>query len=190
PRPETEEIVHKIYQVCKVFKVDRPIKILDLGTGSGCIAIALKKMAKSTFDITASDISPAALKVARQNAKKHRTKIKFTKSDLFKNIKGKFDLIVANLPYVPKKVYGLNFDNLKYEPVSALTDGTKSFQIYRRFFEQIGGHLSFRPVILLEIDPSSREFVTEYQKKFLPSAEIKFYKDFNNFWRYAEIKIS
>ena len=202
PRPESEELVHKVYQVCKVYKVSRPLKILDLGTGSGCIAISLsKKLRSATFNLTASDISSTALLIAKQNAKKHHAKIKFIKSDLFKNIKGKFDVIVANLPYVPIKMlnkYMMSkqnlavddpFAGLKFEPLSALTDGTLSFQIYRRFFEQVGGHINKGGLILLEIDPSSKKFLIEYQQKNLPSGRMKFYRDFNGLLRYAEIRV-
>jgi len=235
PRPETEELVHKVLQV---YKAGKPLRILDLGTGSGCIAISILKglgLRAKGIGVVASDISAKALAIAKQNAKKNIhtrlyecEEINFIKSDLFKNITGKFDVIVANLPYVPLKLLHRfihhkpphpgplpqgeregkavddPFQGLKFEPAFALTDGTSSWQIYRQFFEQVGGHVydgvarrfigkSGQPInghattIFLEIDPSSRKFLTEYQKKYLPGWQIKFYKDFNNLWRYAEV---
>jgi len=201
PRPETEWLVEKVESLKLKVKSGK-IKVLDLGTGSGCIAISLaKKLLATSYQLQAADISPAALKVAKENAKKHQAKIKFIQSDLFKNISGKFDIIVANLPYVPirilnkymRRVEKLTIDDpfagLKYEPLTALTDGTPSFQIYRRFFEQVGGYINKDGLILLEIDPSSKKFLIEYQKKYLPSGRMKFYRDFNKLWRYAEIKV-
>ena len=222
PRPETEWLVDRALGV--ILKAGRPeeshkeilrrpapqddagsYRTLDLGTGSGCIAISLAKNLPEDGDhlpeLYASDISGLALKVAKQNAKIHKVKIKFIASDLFRSIDGKFDIIIANLPYVPFKMYqkylakndlspANPFSGLKFEPMFALTDGTKSFQIYRRFFEQVGGFINKGGLVLLEIDPSSKKFLLEYQKKYLPKADIKFYKDFNNLWRFAEIKIN
>jgi release factor glutamine methyltransferase len=207
PRPESEWLVERVVEGYELRVTGSNIRILDLGTGSGCLAIsvvaqlATRNSQPNNCIITASDISPAALEVAKQNAKKYNAKIKFIKSDLFQNISGKFDIIIGNLPYVPMKM--LNkfmlgkqkfeahdpFAGLKFEPISALTDGTLSFQIYRRFFEQVGGHVNKGGLILLEIDPSSKKFLIEYQQKNLPSGRLKFYKDYNGLLRYAEITL-
>lgn len=193
PRPETEWLVDQVLKLIHPghrsgiqfdFK-SRPrvvarggnIKVLDLGTGSGCIAISIKKNINDT-DITASDISAKALTVAKANAKFHKTNIKFIKSDLFSNITEKFDLIIANLPYVPASDYKKLRNGLKYEPKSAITDGSNTAEIYKRFLKQVNGHLATKGIILLEIDPKT--------KKYLPP-KTKFYKDLNGLWRYAEI---
>lgn len=210
PRPETEWLVERIVTSYKLQVTRRPIKILDLGTGSGCIALSLAKVSRMTLDITASDISPTALKVAKQNAKSllgeksnslNYETISFIKSDLFQNIKGKFDVIVANLPYIPLKVLRKHllrknkflendpFLGLKYEPAFALSDGTSSWQIYKKFFEQLPAHIQPESLIYLEVDPASRNFLLEYQKKYLPKARMKFYKDFNNSWRYVRVTL-
>jgi len=194
PRPETEWLVERIVKSEKLKVKSGRIKILDLGTGSGCIIISLakllspKRLALST-SFHASDISKKALKVATENARVHKVKIKFIYSNILQNTRILFDVIVANLPYVPRKDYRLLIKGLKYEPKGALVDPVRDFDIYKRFFEQVPSHLNPGGVILLEIDPSSRKILKEYQEKNLPKAKIKFYKDFNNLWRYMEIKL-
>ena len=182
------------------------LRILDVGTGSGCVAVSLAKILPGAihdprFTIHASDISHKALAVAKTNAKAHKAKIKFIHSDLFKNVSGQYDVVVANLPYVPMKMLRKHllhrgefnaqdpFAGLKYEPKFALTDGTSFWLIYKRFFEEVRAHLYPGAVILLEIDPSARKFLTEYQKKYLPKAKVNFYRDSGRLWRYMEIKM-
>jgi release factor glutamine methyltransferase len=210
PRPETEGLVELALDRIKNYELRiknaKVLKILDVGTGSGCVAVSLAKILPgaihaSRFIIHASDISSKALKVAKENALRHKAKIKFIHSDLFKNISGQYDVVVANLPYVPMKMLRKHllhrgefdaqdpFAGLKYEPKFALTDGTSIWLIYKRFFEEVRAHLYRGAVILLEIDPSARKFLTEYQKKYLPQAKVNFYRDSGRLWRYMEIKM-
>lgn len=234
PRPETEKLVELVVDgvtlsaaagqgpwILKQVQNDtkkQTIKILDVGTGSGCIPIAIAKtlQAKSPArpteavqsgryklqpSFTASDISKTALIVARKNAKAHKAKIKFIQSDLFNNVNGVFDIITANLPYIPMKVLrkhllhkvkksGVDdpFAGLSFEPKFALTDSTSVWLIYKRFFEQVAAHIHEKSVIILETDPASRKFLTEYQKKYLPTRQMKFYKDFRGLWRFAVVR--
>ncbi len=219
PRPETEELVQKAIKRLKDLKLkDSKVRILDVGTGSGCIAVSLANQLSANYPVRlyASDISLKALAVAKQNARKYGAKIKFIQSDLFERVEGRFDIIVANLPYVPAKMLRKHllhrptppsssnpFAGLAYEPVFALTDGGSSWHIYKRFFQQVGAHLNLTPssdgvtlsndrvksLIYLEIDPAQKKELPEIIKKYLPKANVKFYKDFNNFWRYVEISI-
>ena len=192
PRPETEWIVEEVINEVSSSKY-QVSKILDVGTGSGCIAISIAKnlnKIKTKHKITASDISSKALKVAKANAKTHKVKIDFLKSDLFSKVGDKkFDLIIANLPYVPLKDYKKFLEGLKFEPRLALTDGTNHFIIYKKFFEQVGKHLSETGKIFLETDPASKTYLSSYTKKYLPKHKIKFFKDLNKLTRYAEIKL-
>lgn len=180
PRPETEWLVERIAKIEK-----KGIRVLDLGTGSGCIAITLAQL-HPKWRIFASDISKKALEVAKVNAKKHQAQIKFIRSNLFNNIKARFDFIVANLPYVPAYDYKKLKSGLKFEPKLALLERKG---LYQDFFSQIGGHLTSRAKIYLEIDPKTKPYIISYTKKYLPKAGVKFYRDLHKFWRYAEITL-
>ncbi len=184
PRPETEWLVDAIKS--------NPSSVLDLGTGSGAIIISLAKKFKSNkTQYYGSDISTKALQVAKTNAKNFGVKIKFFRSDLFNNIPGKFDVIIANLPYVPVKDYKKLFKNLKYEPKSAITDGSDTFKIYHKFFQQLSknGALSSPTTLYIEIDPAARKHIIIWTKKYLPEWKVKFYKDYNKLWRFAKISV-
>ena len=134
PRPETEKIIELALNKIKMENKNKVWNILELGTGSGCIAITLAlELEKIGFDykIIASDISNLALRIAKENLQNLKTQnIKFIKSDLFKNIKGKFDLILANLPYVKKSEIK---DELTYEPILALEDKKQIPQILKEY---------------------------------------------------------
>lgn len=122
PRPETEELVDWI--ICEVKKEYKPdMKILDIGTGSGCIAIAIKKNLPHA-KIYAIDISKKALEVASENTRLHNLKISFKQKDILTDLKNddeKYDLIVSNPPYItPKEKKEMRKNVLAYEPHSAL----------------------------------------------------------------------
>ena len=140
PRVDTEVLVAEAAK-CK------PKTVLDLCTGSGCIAIALAKKLPEC-QITAADISPAALEVARKNASTHKVKIKFVQSDLFENLlprplrvhpfvpKGNhFDLIVCNPPYIKTAEIGKYDASILHEPRIALDGGTDGLDFYRQIIK-------------------------------------------------------
>jgi methylase of polypeptide subunit release factors len=134
-----------------------------------------------------------------QGGGKGRGGIKFIQSDLFNQIKGRFDIIVANLPYVPMGDYRLRIKDLRYEPKKALTDNTNEWKIYQKFFEQLSCHIHKGSMVLLEIDPKAKRYLSLWAKKYLPRSQTKsvvwgfpqgkakFYRDLNNLWRYMEI---
>lgn len=190
PRPETEQLID--LSVATIHTSDHIKSILDLGTGSGCIAVTLSCIFgnnEKKLNFSASDISLKALNIAKKNSKTHKHKIKFYKSNLFSNIDSKFDLIVANLPYVPLKDYEKLKHNLKFEPKTALTDGTNKAGLYEKFFKSATKHLNDKAVILLEIDPSTTQYISKYSKKHLPKSLITYYKDLSKRVRFAEIKL-
>lgn len=199
PRPETEWLVEQALNRIKnkelrIKNNKPPFTILDVGTGSGCIAVSIAKRVtllpqkgNPFYTVTASDISASALKVAEQNAKTHKANVQFIKSDLFKNIKGKFDIITANLPYVPQGMYELLFHNLKYEPKVAITDGGEVWDMYRRFFTQLPKHIKPGGTALLEIDDGSKPDLQKMLSQLLPTYKTSFHKDLNGLWRYLEI---
>ncbi len=123
PRPETEELVHWILSDYKVI-ANSEISILDIGTGSGCIAISLKKNLKKSI-VYAFDVSEDALNTARQNSDNHDVEIKFIHQDILNNFEFSeadlLDVVVSNPPYVtPQEQFNMQQNVLKYEPHLAL----------------------------------------------------------------------
>ena len=206
PRPETEMVVKRVVDVVQAIGLrqkqanglhykDTAIKILDIGTGSGCIAISIARQLRIVnfeLRITASDISTQALKVAKQNAKTHKVKVNFVKSDLLKNVKGNFDIIIANLPYgwnAWKNNSSMDTRGLAFEPASALYTSENGLYQIRRLLTQIAALKQQPKFIYLEFDPRQKKELSALIKKQLPKAGIKFHRDFANLWRYAEIRI-
>ena len=150
PRPETELLVEKALTYIK-----NGNNVLDLCCGSGCIGISLKKLCLEkniNANITCSDISPKALKVAKKNAKQNNSNINFIKSDLFENITEKFDVIVSNPPYINKEDMGtLDTEVKKYDPTLALYGGESGLDFYERITKNAKNYLTENGVILFEI---------------------------------------
>lgn len=146
PRTETEVMVERV-----VTLAPRGARLIDIGTGCGAIAISI---AKNRPDITvaATDISQGALKIARQNAAKHHVKIELLDSNLFSRVKGAFDVITANLPYLRDDA-DLMPEVGQHEPRMALLGGTDGLELYRRFFISIKPHLAPRAMVVIEADP-------------------------------------
>ena len=157
PRPETEELVEEVISHCK-FPVDE-LSILDIGTGSGCIAISLKRRIRKA-DVWACDISEAALGVARKNAGNLGTPVRFEQLDfldpeLRKNLPV-FDIIVSNPPYIPEEDKSRMAPNvLEYEPHSALfVPDNDPLLFYRAIAAFAQTHLKPRGSIYTEIHES------------------------------------
>jgi release factor glutamine methyltransferase len=142
PRPETAELVEKIsnikYQISNC-------RILDIGTGSGCIAIALKK-AHPEWQVTGMDISEEAIKVARENARRNKVEVDFRVADIFSDGIGDFDIVVSNPPYICEREKSSMRPNvLAYEPATALfVPDNDPLRFYRRIAElKLGKFLFF-----------------------------------------------
>lgn len=151
PRPETELIVDELR---KLFKPEEVFSLLDIGTGSGCLAISAKKLFPSAA-VTATDISADALDVAKKNATAilgDENAISFLQSDLFEKLEQSvFDVIVCNPPYIPEKVRESLAKEVKdHEPSIALFAGADGMDIYRRIFEQLGTGLSQNGIFICE----------------------------------------
>jgi len=145
PRVETEDMVEVVIK-----SAPKNGHLLDVGTGSGAIAIAIKKH-RSDLLVTASDVSHEALEVAKRNARKHATQIKFVQSDLFSAVSGQFDVITANLPYLRDDAELM--PEVGYEPKVALLGGTDGLELYRIFIGSIKSHLKTGSFVLIEADP-------------------------------------
>jgi len=186
PRMETEELIYKVLEYIKKSKKDS-FRILDLCTGSGIIAITLKKeIVEKYTEIVASDISEKALSIAIENANNNNANITFIKSDLFDNISGKFDLIISNPPYISYKDKITIKDNvLNYDPHLALFAEEDGIYFYRKIIENAVHYLSKDGVIFFEIGYDQKEKILELGKNnnFITTV----YKDINDRDRIAKL---
>ena len=178
PRMETEELIYKVIEYVKASNKNK-FKILDLCTGSGIIAITLKKeLDQVSVDVIASDISEEAIEVAKENAQSHNATIKFIKSDIFNNIDDKFDIIVSNPPYIDRKDEVTMQDNvLKYDPHLALFAEEEGMYFYRKIIEQANNYLNENGVIFFEIGYDQKDKIIKLADMNGYSAEV--YRDIN-----------
>ena len=178
PRMETEELIYKVIEYVKETKKNN-LKILDLCTGSGIIAITLKKeLDQFSIDVVASDISQEAIKIAKENAQFHDATIKFIQSDIFNNIDDKFDIIVSNPPYIDRKDEVTMQDNvLKYDPHLALFAEEEGMYFYRKIIEQANNYLNDNGVMFFEIGYDQKDKIIKLANLNGYSAEV--YKDIN-----------
>jgi len=154
PRPETELIIDLAKSLED--KWSKPIRILDLGTGTGCIIISLylELHKKISLLADATDISVEALKIAKKNAKRHNieSKINFFKSNWFSNVKNKFDIIVSNPPYIKKsEISSLPPEVKKFDPKISLCGGCDGLNSYRRIADEAKNYLKKNGFILVEV---------------------------------------
>jgi release factor glutamine methyltransferase len=147
PRHDTESLVEEAMKRCSGANT-----ILDIGTGSGCIAICLKKMLKNA-EVTASDISEAALAVAKRNAARHEVEIEYVCGSLFAPVNcRKFDLIISNPPYIPTPdIETLEEEVRDFDPHSALDGGNDGLDIYRKLIPESIEYLNPKGWLMLEI---------------------------------------
>lgn len=168
PRPETEQLVDAVLDLAGKSYLpgvkpsfrqlpENPV-ILDIGTGSGCIAITLKLELPSAH-IVATDISKKALKIAQKNAKTHGAPITFIISHLLKNVNPTPDLIVANLPYVDKSWSWVDQTSLKSDPDIALYADDGGLALVKELIDQVSSKF-----LVLESDPCQHERIAEYAK--------------------------
>ena len=178
PRMETEELIYKVIEYVNASNKNK-FKILDLCTGSGIIAITLKKeLEQVSVDIIASDISEEALEVAKENSQSHDATIKFIKSDIFNNIDDKFDIIVSNPPYIDRKDEVTMLDNvLKYDPHLALFAEEEGLYFYRKIIEQAKDYLKENGVMFFEIGYDQKDKIIQLADMNEYSAKV--YKDIN-----------
>lgn len=149
PQPDTEIVVEEAIDIINRNKLS---KVLDMCTGSGILAISIAKYTDAG-KITAVDISEKALEVAEKNAISNDvdTKIKFIKSDMFKNISEKFDLIISNPPYIRTDVIKTLSEEVKNEPILALDGGIKGLDFYNIIAENAKKYLNENGYLVLEI---------------------------------------
>jgi release factor glutamine methyltransferase len=190
PRPETELLVeHAITWLNRPAEGEREKRMIDVGTGSGCIAIALAAHLPS-ISITATDLSPAALEVARGNAVKHHVsgRIQFQEADLFPG-PGRlenYDLIVSNPPYIPTSSLQQS-PSLRREPVLALDGGPDGLATSRRILMEGSRRLARGGALLIEIEASSGAVMLALASDVYPKASIRLHQDLAGRDRLLEI---
>ncbi len=171
PRPETEQIIDAVLNLAGkpylpgVKPSQRVLpknpKILEIGTGSGCIAITLK-LELETVEIEATDISEKALKIAQKNAQSYGVSIPFIIANLLENVKFTPDMIVANLPYVDKTWDWLDLPSLSHEPALALYAKDHGLELIKKLIEQSSNrHIKY---LVLEADPCQHDELVKFAK--------------------------
>ncbi|MCI9020953.1 MAG: peptide chain release factor N(5)-glutamine methyltransferase [Eubacterium sp.] len=146
PRQDTETLVEEALKICQP-----GMKVLDLGTGSGCIVISIMKNAPG-MTATGSDISKQALLVAKENGKLHEADIEWVRSNLYENITGRYDLIVSNPPYIAQAdMLNLMPEVRDFEPAGALDGGEDGLDFYRQIVAKSGDYLNKDGYLYLEI---------------------------------------
>ena len=169
PRFETEELVYNTDLYLKKY-FDNNIKILDLGTGSGCIGLTLKHL-NNNYTITLSDLSPYALEVASKNSNSLKLDVKIIESDLFKEINDKYDCIISNPPYIGEND---EVDDIvsKNEPHMALYADNNGLDYYERILKDVSNYVNDKYLIAFEIGSSQKEEILNIISKYLKDVKV------------------
>jgi release factor glutamine methyltransferase len=187
PRPETELLVEEAIRKSRI--LHDPLMIADVGTGSGCIAVSLAKSLPD-IKICATDISFKALQVAKQNIQDNQveSQIILCQTFLLDGIENKFDLICANLPYIPtKKLNALPI--LKFEPRLALDGGNDGFILIMQLLENIKDKIQPNGIILLEIEETQKQKIFRVCKILFPTSYCTILDDLAGLPRLAIINL-
>ncbi len=191
PRYETEELVGNILSyVDEYYKNDTHIVLADIGTGSGAIAIALKKE-EDKLDVYASDISKEAIEVAKTNAKENNADIKFLIGSMLDPIienNIKLDILVSNPPYI-KEDEVLEKSVKDYEPNIALFGGDDGLKFYRIIFENASKVMKDKGFLFFEIGYDQKEHLSSLARQYFKDADINVLKDINKKDRMLVIKL-
>ncbi len=181
PRYETEELVANVLADSDYFFADKDtVEIADVGTGSGAIAIALKKE-ESKFHMYATDISEAALQVAQQNAEDNDVEIAFYQGDMLqplidRNIK--LDILVSNPPYIPRE-QEIQKSVDQYEPHVALFGGDDGLYFYRKIFANAHKIIKEKSFLAFEIGYDEKDAIVKEVEKYFPNDRYEVLKDIN-----------
>ena len=183
PRFETEYLVDKTLKYMNYLKINNP-NILEIGTGSGCISIGLKK--SITCNITAIDISKNALEIAQKNAFLNHVAINFIECDLNKfNTIETYDLIISNPPYVPNN--SVVDEKTKYEPQIAIFAEDDGLYFYKQILTRLKDNLKENYLIAFEIGDKEGKAIIKMVNEYLPKAYVILEKDYNGYERYLFI---
>ena len=184
PRSETEDLVYKTIEKINELKIVNP-RILDIGSGTGCISITLNKKIHGSL-VESVDISSKALEIAKMNNALNNTNVNFYLSDCFENVTGKFDVIISNPPYIDKDTY-VQESVLKFEPHTALFAENKGLAIYERIIKDLSFYLNRPSLVAFEISPDLVSRLEKLIIENLNQCEYYFEKDLNGFDRFLFI---
>ena len=184
PRFETELLVEKtIGYIKKIFGINLgELDIIDIGTGSGCIAITLKKELNS--HVVGVDISPLALEVAKRNAINNSVVVDFIQNDIFEGISSKFDVIISNPPYIRKdeKIDKIVYDN---EPHLALYAEENGLYFYHQILKNASRYVKSKFLIAFEIGIGQGEEIREMANQYLKDVKVVVEKDYSDRERFV-----
>lgn len=176
PRPDTEILCEEALK-----RLKPGARVLDIGTGSGALAVSIAKLAKDAV-VTAVDISDAALAIAKSNAEKNGADVRFVKSDCFAALAGKkFDLIVSNPPYIDSEDMAQLMPEVLLEPELALFGGKDGLDFYRRIAGEAGAYLENGGCLLFEIGYKQKDDVSALLAEHI--GEPFALKDYGDNWR-------
>lgn len=184
PRFETELLVEKTIKYSKEIFNDSKINILDIGTGSGCISITLKK--ELDCNVVGVDISNDALEVARDNAVGNNVKVEFINSDVFSNVKDRFDVIISNPPYI---CYDEEIEDIvkNNEPHLALYASDNGLYFYDKILSECSNYLNDKFLIAFEISYEQGEEIKALAYKYLDNINVSVDKDYSGRDRFVFI---
>ena len=184
PRPETEEWQDQVLKELS----QKPLKVLDIGTGTGILAIT-HKLERPDDQVTATDIKVDALAVAKENAENLKSDITFKQGDLLEPVAGEqFDLVLCNPPYISQnEIEVMDQTVLDYEPKDALFAEDDGLEIYKAIAQSIKNYLTTGATLFFEIGYQQGEKVTNIFKQVFPKATIEVWQDFNQLDRVVAI---
>jgi len=194
PRPETEELVlGALNRISRLFGDGRSLEVVDVGTGSGAIAISLK-LERPVLSVTGSDISEDALAVARENAGQLGADVAFVKGDLLQPFieRGrKFDVVISNPPYIPiRDKVDMSIVVTAHEPHGALFAGEDGLDLYRRFAEELPLILKEKALVGFEVGAGQSGAVSDLLRAAFPKAHIETVYDINGKDRMVFMELS
>ncbi|MDJ1648408.1 peptide chain release factor N(5)-glutamine methyltransferase [Mycoplasma phocimorsus] len=184
PRYETEEMVHLFYLREREKIYERSAHILDLCAGSGCIGLSLKNNFNRSVKVCLADNSKEAIEQIKINAQENNLDVEIIESNMFDNIKQKFDYIISNPPYISKKEQ-LPSSVLDFEPYEALFAENDGFFFYEEIIKNLDKFLNKDGKLYLEI---SDHIYNIFQNKKYKEFDIEFFKDMNEHWRFAIVE--
>lgn len=184
PRPETEEWLDRVLKILP----DHPLTVLDIGTGTGVIALTVK-LERPLAEVTATDISEEALRLAAENATELGAEVRFVQGSVFDPVAGeRFDVIISNPPYISEKEIELMDQSvLDFEPESALFAENDGLAIYEIIAQKITRHLAPTGMAFFEIGFAQGKQVAAIFQQALPKARIEIWQDFNQLDRVVAV---